>query len=95
MPSVPAASTNSDGPAGKSVPWCALIAAIVHASSSSTRVTPAPAATIVVAARHADSTSGNESRRTTACSGIPCRRTVSSVITPSVPSEPTSRPRRS
>ena len=56
----PAASTKSDGPPGKSVPRYALIAAIVHASRSSHRVTPAPAATIAAAARHAASTSGND-----------------------------------
>ena len=71
VPSLPAASTNSDAPTGRSVPLCALIAVIVQESSSSTRVTPAPAATIVVAARQAASTSGNESRSRTACSGIP------------------------
>ena len=71
VPSLPAASTNSDAPTGRSVPLCALIAVIVQESSSSTRVTPAPAATIIVAARHAASTSGNERRSTTACSGIP------------------------
>ena len=37
---------------------------------------------------------GRRSGATTACSGIPCRRSVSSVITPSVPSEPTNRPRQ-
>ena len=77
------------------VPWYALTAAIVQASRSSTRVTPAPAATIVAAARHADSTSGKARRRTTACSGMPWSRSVSSVITPSVPSEPISSPSRS
>ena len=50
------------GRRGGRCPWYALIAAIVQASSSSTRVTPAPAATIAVAARQAASTSGNESR---------------------------------
>ena len=48
-----------------------------------------------VAARQAASTSGNEIRRTTACSGIPWSRSVSSVITASVPSEPIRRPRTS
>ena len=38
---------------------------------------------------------GKLMRRTTACSGIGCRRSVSSVITASVPSEPTRSPVRS
>ena len=59
------------------------------------RVTPAPAATIEAAVLHALSMSGNEMRRATACSGIAWSLTVTSVITASVPSEPTSSPVRS
>ena len=82
-------------PLGVAVPEKALTAAMHHASSSSMRETPPPAATTAAAVRHALSTSGNEIRRATTCSGIACRRTVTSVITASVPSEPTSSPVRS
>ena len=56
---------------------------------------PHSAATIEAAVRQALSMSGNEIRNATACSGIACSRTVISVITASVPSEPTRRPVRS
>ena len=62
---------------------------------ASMRETPPPAATTAAAVRHALSTSGKGIRRATTCSGIACRRTVTSVITASVPSEPTSSPVRS
>ena len=67
----------------------ALSDTIVVASSSSQRVTGMPAPMIAAAVRHAASMDGNAARATTMCSGIACSRTVSSVMTPSVPSEPT------
>ena len=84
------------GPAGKAVPWYALIAAIVQRVEE---LDPRDAGAgrddrRRRAARGLDVGEG-ETRATTACSGMPWRRSVSSVITPSVPSEPISRPSRS
>ena len=62
---------------------------------NSIRVTPEPAATIDAAVVQALSMSGKEIRNATACSGIAWSLTVTSVITASVPSEPTSSPVRS
>ena len=93
--SLPEASTNRHGASGYAVPEKALTATTHHASSSSIRETPPPAATMPAAVRPALSTSGNETRIATTCSWIAWSRTVTSVITASVPSEPTSRPVRS
>ena len=92
--SVPPNSTKRYGDSGKLVPANAFSAAIVVASSSSQRVTGTPEPMIAAAARHADSIDGKAARATTMCSGIGCSRSVSSVMTPSVPSEPTKRPVR-
>ena len=89
--SLPPNSTNRYGDSGNAVPLNAFSAAIVIASRSSQRSTGTPTPMIAAAARHAASTDGNAARATTTWSGIGCRRSVSSVITPSVPSEPTKR----
>ena len=89
--SEPPNSTKRYGDSGKLVPENALSAAIVVASRSSQRVTGTPTPISVAAARHAASTEGNAARATTMWSGIGCSRSVSSVITPSVPSDPMKR----
>ena len=70
------------------MPEKALTASTVQASRSSTRETPPPAATTPAAVRLALSTSGKEMRNATTWSGMAWSRTVTSVITASVPSEP-------
>ena len=83
------------GSSGNDVSEYAFTAETIQASRNSTRVTPDPAATTPAAVLHALSISGKEMRSATACSGIAWSRTVTSVITASVPSEPMSRPVRS
>ena len=88
---MPPNSTKRYGDSGNVVPLYALSAPIVIASSSSQRVTSTPAPMIAAAAPHAASTDGKAARATTTNSGIGWSRSVSSVITPSVPSEPMNR----
>ena len=94
-PRFPPPRRRGTGLPGYDVPEYALAAATNQASRNSMRVTPAPAATIEAAVLQALSMSGNEMRSATACSGIAWSLTVTSVITASVPSEPTSSPVRS
>ena len=65
------------------------------ASSSSARATGTPICTASTTARTASSRSGKEHTAAAIASGTGWRRSVISVITPSVPSEPTRRPVRS
>jgi hypothetical protein len=68
-----------------------LTARIDVASSSSQRATGTPAWTVAIAVATAACVVGNEQTAAEIASGIGRSRNVSSVMIPSVPSEPTNR----
>ena len=88
---VPWNSRNSVGASGWSSWACSLTARIIAASSSSHRAIGTPACTVAIAVATAASTLGSEHTADDTASGMGRRRRVSSVIMPSVPSEPMNR----
>ena len=70
-------------------------ASMVSSSSSSMRATGTPDWIATITVLTASSMVGNGHTADEIASGMPCRRSRISVITPSVPSEPTSRRVRS
>ena len=68
-----------------------MTARIIAASSSSQRAIGIPAWTVAIAVATAASTLGSEHVAAETASGMPRTRSVSSVMMPSVPSEPMKR----
>ncbi len=81
---------NRVGASVSAVPEWRFTAAMVTGSRSSTRAIGTPHWTISTTVATAASTLGKAQTEAATASGMPWRRTVSSVTMPSVPSEPTS-----
>ena len=87
--SLPWNSKNRTGRSGRSVFDQRLIAAIWTSSANSIRATGTPDWMIAMQVSTASSTLGKAQTAAETASGMPERRSVTSTITPSVPSDPT------
>ena len=82
-------SKNSVGASGKSSLECRMQARICTSSSSSMRATGMPDWMVAITVSTAPARSRNGQTAADTASGMPCSRSCSSVMMPSVPSEPT------